>query len=182
MYETSRYGSTKNSSWTIYKLSIYKSSWSIYKLSIYEIENPICYTLSSIEKIWILKTLFLIYHGALIIEENWQKHVHHKLSKTVDFCVCVFFFFTKSIKNRPNYLHFNFLLFGVFQITCVHNEVARTYKGLPHMFVEYFVLICFCLICSVQYIFIQTHWMCLHVHNIIVKVKQKINEVNKKYD
>lgn len=71
---------------------LYKSSWSIYKLSIHEIENPICYTLSSIEKIWILKTLFLIYHGALKIEENWQKHVHHKLSKTVDFCVCVFFF------------------------------------------------------------------------------------------
>lgn len=113
---------------------LYKSSWSIYKLSIYEIENPICYTLSSIEKIWILKTLFLIYHGALIIEENWQKHVHHKLSKTG------FFFFTKSIKSRPNYLHFNFLLFGVFQITCAHNEVDRTYKGLLHMFVEYFVL------------------------------------------
>lgn len=99
MYETSRYRSTKNSSWTIYKLSIYKSSWSIYKLSIYEIENPICYTLSSIEKIWILKTLFLIYHGALIIEENWQKHVHHKLSKTVDFCVCVCVFFLQNLSK-----------------------------------------------------------------------------------
>lgn len=98
---------------------LYKSSWSIYKLSIYEIENPICYMLSSIEKIWILKTLFLIYHGALIIEENWQKHVHHKLSKTVYFSVFFFFFFFNKILCYlfVSYIHVHVKLWKSFNKT-----------------------------------------------------------------